>query len=110
MYALGMALEKIMLEGFIDSHMSGDVESNQSTSGYVMTYAGGAMSWKSRLQKVMALSTTEVVHEARKKLIWMRNFLSELGMKQEDFPLHCNNQNTIHLAKNVAYRSHTRHI
>ena len=35
---------KPMLEGFTDSDMSGDVESSRSTSGYVMTYVGGAMS------------------------------------------------------------------
>ena len=39
----------------------------------------------------MALSTIEVEYmaavEARKVLIWMRDFLSELGMKQEKFTL-----------------------
>ena len=71
-----------------------------------MTYAGGAVSWKSRLQKVVALSTTE----AGKELIWMKNFLSELGMKQEKFLLHCDNQSVIHLTKNAAYHSRTKHI
>ena len=33
----------------------------------------------------------------------MRDFLSKLGMKQEKFLLHCDNQSAIHLAKNVAY-------
>ena len=47
-----------MLEGFTYSDMSGDVDSNQSTSGYMMTYARGAVSWQSRLQKVVALLTT----------------------------------------------------
>ena len=89
--------------------MSGDVDSSRSTSGYVMTYAGGAVSWQSRLQKFVALSTTEAEYmpavEAGKELSWMKNFLSELGMKQEKFLLHCDNQSVIHLAKNVAYNS-----
>ena len=38
---------KPMLEGFIDSDMSRDVDSSRSTLGYVMTYAGGAVSWPS---------------------------------------------------------------
>ena len=42
------------------------------------------MSWQSRLQKVVALSTTKAEYmtavEAGKELIWMRDFLSELGM------------------------------
>ena len=37
-------------------------------------------------------------------------FLSELGMKQEKFLLHCDNQSAIHLAKNVAYQSQTKYI
>ena len=58
----------------------------------------------------MALSTTTAAMEARKELIWMRDFLSELGMKQEKFLLHCDNQSSIHLAKNVAYHPRTKHI
>ena len=62
----------------------------------------------------MALSTTKakymVAVEAVKELIWMKNFLSELGMKQEKFLLHCDNQSAIHLAKNVVYHSRTKHI
>ena len=36
---------KSVLEGFTDSNMSRDVDSSRSTSGYVMTYAGGAVLW-----------------------------------------------------------------
>ena len=50
------------------------------------------------------------VVEADKEVIWMKNFLSELGMKQEKFLLHCDNQSAIHLAKNAAYHSRTKHI
>ena len=48
--------------------------------------------------------------KADKELIWMKNFLGELGMKQEKFLLHCDNQSAIHLAKNAAYHSRTKHI
>ena len=103
-----------MLKGFTDSEMSGDVDLNRSTSGYVMTYARGAVSWQSRLQKPVALLTTKAEYiatvEVGKELIWMKNFLSKLGMKQERFLLHCDNQSVIHLAKNVAYHSRTNHI
>ena len=105
---------KPMLEGFTDSDMSGDVDSSRSTSRYVMTYAGGAVSWQSRLQKVVALSTTKekymVVIEAGKELICMTNFLKELGMKQETFLLHCDNESAIYLAKNATHHSQTKHI
>ena len=48
--------------------------------------------------------------EMRKELIWMRDFLSKLGMKQEKFLLHCDNQSAIHLAKSAAYDSRGKHI
>ena len=69
--------------------MSVDADTSRSTSGYVMTYAGGAVSWQSRLQKAVALSTTEAeymaVVEAGKEVIWMREFIGELGIRQEEF-------------------------
>ena len=46
---LQFGLGKPILEGFTDSDMSADVDTSQSTFGYVMTNAGGAVSWKSRL-------------------------------------------------------------
>ena len=66
------------------------------------------------MQKIVALSTIEAkymdVVEAGEKIIWMREFISELGMKQNLFLLHCDNQSALHLAKNVAYHSQTKHI
>ncbi|MCO5603367.1 hypothetical protein L7F22_057517 [Adiantum nelumboides] len=47
------------VKGFCDSDMAGDVGTRKSTSGYVFTLAGGVVSWCSRLQKIVALSTTE---------------------------------------------------
>ena len=60
-----------------------------SMSGYVMTYVGGAISWQSWLQKSVALSITEVEYmvavEADKEVIWMKDFIRELGIRQEEF-------------------------
>ncbi|CAH9126150.1 unnamed protein product [Cuscuta epithymum] len=68
----------------------------------------------SRLQKSVALSTTEAeymaIAEAAKEMIWLKNFLSELGMKQGDCDLYCDNQSAIHLAKNPVFHSRTKHI
>ena len=45
--------------GFVDSDFAGDLD-KRSTSGYVFTLVGGAISWMSKLQETIALSTTEV--------------------------------------------------
>ena len=94
--------------------MSVDVDTSRSTFEYVMTYAGGVVSRQSRLQKVVALSTTEAQYmagaEAGKEIIWMKEFIGELGIQQEEFRLQCDNQSFIHLVNNVAYHSKTKHI
>ena len=51
--------DPLELKGFCDSDMASDVDTWKSTSGYVFTLAGGAVSWCSSLQKIVALSTTE---------------------------------------------------
>jgi len=70
---------KPVLNGYTDANMAGDVDSRKSTSGYMMTFVGGAVSWQSRLQKCVVLSSTEVgyivVIEASKKLLWIQKFL-----------------------------------
>ena len=48
-----------MLDGYTDSDMAGDVDSKKSISGFLMTFAGGAVSWQSKLHKCIALSTIE---------------------------------------------------
>ncbi|GJX04449.1 putative RNA-directed DNA polymerase [Tanacetum coccineum] len=59
-----------------DSDLAGNKDNMKSTSGYLMTFAGGAVSWQSRLQKCVALSTTEAEYvaatEACKELLWLK--------------------------------------
>ncbi|KAI3764834.1 hypothetical protein L2E82_14851 [Cichorium intybus] len=112
--ALCFRRKGVVLEGFTDADLGGCVDSGKSTTGYVFTIGGTAISWMSRLQKSVALSTTEAeymaIAEAAKELIWLKNFLSELGMQQEDCVLHCDNQSAVHLAKNPVFHSRTKHI
>ena len=85
---LSLYLNKPQLDGFTDSDMSADVDTRRSTSRYGMTYAGGAVSWQSRLQKTVALSTTEAEYMAAvgvgKEVLWMKDFIGELGILQEE--------------------------
>ncbi|WJZ95088.1 hypothetical protein VitviT2T_013882 [Vitis vinifera] len=77
---------KPVLVGYTDSDMAGDVDNRRSTSGDLMTFSGGAVSWQSRLQKCVALSTTKVEYiaaaETCKELLWMKRFIHEVGFKQ----------------------------
>ena len=77
---------KPVLVGYTDSYMAGDVDNRRSTSGYLMTFSGGVVSWQSRLQKCVALSTIEAEYiapiKACKELLWMKRFIHELGFKK----------------------------
>ena len=103
-----------VLDGYSDADMAGDCDSRKSTSGFLMTFAGGAVSWQSKLQKCVALSTTEAeyiaVTEACKEALWMKRFLHELGLEQERYIVYCDNQSAIHLSKNSTFHSRSKHI
>ncbi|WOH01606.1 hypothetical protein DCAR_0520990 [Daucus carota subsp. sativus] len=105
---------KPILEGYTDADMAGDLDSRKSTSSYIFTLAGGAVSWQSKLQKCVALSTTEAEYiamtEAGKELKWLKGFLQELGFPQKEYIIHCDSQSAMDLSKNSMYHSRTKHI
>ena len=76
---------KVTLQGFVDADHGRDVDSSKSTSGYIYTIGGTAVSWMSRLQKCVSLSSTEaeyvVIAEVGKEMIWLADYLEELGKK-----------------------------
>ena len=82
-----------MLNGYMDADVAGDIDSNKSTSSYVITFARGVVSWQSRLQKYVTRSTTEAkfipTTKASNELLWMKRFMLEIGFKQERYVLFC---------------------
>jgi hypothetical protein len=92
-FSLYFGNNKPVLDGYTDADMTGDVDFRKSTSGYLMKFARGVVLWKSMLQKCVVLSTTEAKYialiEGGKELLWMKKFLHELGLVQENFMLHC---------------------
>ena len=78
---------KSMLVGCTDADIVEDVDSRKSTFGYLITFSRRIVSWQSRLQKYVALSTIKVEYiviiEASNELLWMKMFLQELGLQQK---------------------------
>uniref|UniRef100_A0A2N9HS63 Reverse transcriptase Ty1/copia-type domain-containing protein n=1 Tax=Fagus sylvatica TaxID=28930 RepID=A0A2N9HS63_FAGSY len=111
---LSFGSSKLVLEGYTDVDMAGDLDGRKSTSGFLFTFAGGAVSWQSKLQKCVTLSTTEAkyvaVTEAGKEMFWMKRFLQDLGLKQDEYVIHCDSQSALDLSKNSTYHSRTKHI
>ena len=61
------------LQGYVDANMAGDVDGRKSTTRYIHTLEGTTISWVSKLQKIVALSTFEAkyvaVTKANKEMI-----------------------------------------
>ena len=80
------------MKGFVDADLAGDIDSRKSTIGFVFILGGTSISWASNLQKIVALFTIEVEYVTAtvvaRKMIWLHNFLDELGKKQEMGNLH----------------------
>ena len=71
------------LVGFCDSNYAGDRDRRKSTFGYVFTIGGTTISWKARLQTIVALSTTEAELIAAKEVLYLRRLLCDLGFVYE---------------------------
>lgn len=77
---------------------------------------GGCISWRSKKQRTVALSSTEAEYmalsEATQEAVWRKVFLSELGemAEEEAGKIYEDNQGSIALAKNPEFHKRTRHI
>jgi hypothetical protein len=94
--------EELVVTGYTDASFQIDQDDSKSQSGYVFTINGGAVSWKSSKQGTVADSTTEAEYitalEAAKEGVWIRKFLSELGVflsVSSPLDLYCDNNGAI---------------
>ncbi len=80
--------KKLLLEGYSDSDWARDLESRKSTSGFIFTLNSGQVSWCSKRQPTIDLSSTEAKYIAltlaAKEASWLRLLLTELGFLQPD--------------------------
>lgn len=106
------------LVGYSDADWAGDISTRRSTSGYVFGIGTGPISWSSKRQSTVSLSTCEAEYigqtQATKEAVWLRNLLAELtDMDECDIPttvIYCDNQGAIALAKNPKFHGRSKHI
>ena len=74
--------DSLEIKGYSDADFAGDRDDRKSTSGYIFTLAGGAISWKSSKQSIVASSTmyAEFIacSEATGRAIWLKKFVPDL--------------------------------
>jgi hypothetical protein len=112
---IGMQPAENSMEGFSDSDWAGCVDTRRSTSGFVWMMGGGAICWRSKLQTIVALSSTEAEYvgatPAVQEVIWLRDLLCELGITN-DSPslLHMDNRGAVSLTRGAGDSNRTKHI
>ncbi|XP_073220879.1 secreted RxLR effector protein 161-like [Cicer arietinum] len=76
-------LGETQVQDYVDANFAIKVDQWRSTTGYIFTVGTTTVSWMSRIQKIVALSTTETeyvaVTEATKEIIWLQGLLTELS-------------------------------
>jgi hypothetical protein len=109
--------DRLEVFGYTDSDFAGCVDSRTSTSGYIFLLAGGAISWKSSKQTIVATSTMEAefvaCYEATTQALWLRNFIG--GLKIVDsiarpIKIFCDNSAAVFFFKNNKSGSRSKHI
>jgi len=95
----------------------GSGQDRKSIGGFVVLLNGGAISWSSKKQTSIALSTTEAEYMAMtqvsKEIIWLRVLLRQLGALghiRQISQLYGDNQGALGLARNPEYHARTKHI
>jgi hypothetical protein len=100
---------------YSDADHGGNPDNGRSTSGYIVKMGNGAISWSSRLQGIVALSTTEAEYvaatSAGQEILWLRNLLGELGYKfSSPSSLYIDNQSALSVAKNPEHHGRMKHL
>ena len=98
--------EELKLQGYTDSSFQSDPDDSRSTSGFLFTLNGRAVSWKSSKPPTTADSTTEAEYitpsDAAKEAVWLKKFITDLGVFptiSDPIPLLCDNNGAIAQAK-----------
>ncbi|XP_048604819.1 secreted RxLR effector protein 161-like [Brassica napus] len=103
-----------LVRGFCDSDYAVDQDNSRSISGFVFSVGGNTVSWRSCLQRVVALSTTEAEYislsEASREAVWFKGICEDLGFDQEAAEIHCDSQSAIYLSKNHMFHERTKHM
>jgi hypothetical protein len=102
------------LHGYSDSDWASDLDTRRSTTGYFVTLNRNPISWCSKRQNTIALSTAEAeymgISETIKELIWIKKLLTDLKITDFKTELACDNQSAIQISKNPVFHQRTKHI
>ena len=101
--------------GSTDADWGGDKDTPRSTSAYLFTFSGGAITWKTKKQSMVALSSREAEYIAAtlvaKEGLWLKSKFDELNIIYiNEFQLWCDNKSCITIAQNPKITDQNKHI
>lgn len=102
-------------QAFCDADYAGDVDTRRSTTAYVFVMSGGAVSWRSKMQPTVAVSTAEAEYMAAagavREALWLRKLLGDLDVEVHGPVLiQCDSQAAIKLLGNPIVSARSKHI
>lgn len=114
----GLMLRKynhLRIEGYTDADWAGSITDRKSTSGYLTLVGGNLVTWRSKKQKVVALSSAEAEFRGMAKgvceLLWLQKLMIELRYPPGlPMSLYCDNKAAIEIAQNPVQHDRTKHI
>ena len=113
-FGITFANSGTMVEGYCDADYAGDLDTRRSTTGFIFTFCGAAISWSSKLQPTVAASTTEAEYmaaaQAVKEALWLRKLAAELEVQFGTMKIFSDNQGAIKLLKHPVASIRSKHI
>ena len=110
----GAKLGDSSIIAYCDADHAGDLDKRRSTTGYTFMQNGGAVSWSSKRQETVALSTVEAEYmaaaAAAKEALWLRVLLAELSLPHQTIQIYADNQGAMALTKNPIVSARSKHI
>ena len=103
------------LMAYTDAGWAGDKDSRKSTSGYFTLVGGNLVTWRSKKQNVVALSSAEAefrgIAKGVTEILWLRKLLCELGFPPKGAcRLICDNQASVSISNNPVLHDRTKHV
>lgn len=114
-HRLTFSADQLPLQGFADADWGNCVIDRRSYTGFTFILSGAAVTWESRKQRTVALSSTEAeymaISDATKEAMYLKTFLEELGHKKlAEITLFNDNRGANCLAENPIYHARSKHI
>nr|XP_016444223.1 PREDICTED: uncharacterized mitochondrial protein AtMg00810-like [Nicotiana tabacum] len=102
------------LRGFSDADFAGDKSDRKSTGGICQLLENALVSWHSKKQNCVALSTTEAeylaVGSCCTQVLWIMHQLFDYDLCLTATPIFCDNTSAICMSKNFVHHSRAKHI